>query len=182
MNKKNIELYNRIIRSLDSVLNEALLDQSFYDTVKVIALCCSSLGSDSNLDLMTFGNEISLLFRLPDDDASYYYVGPNWNKCEGNELWRTLKDVNKVIGNVNWKYEGIQKIKSYPQPGVVVHAYDMSNNMYHYAKINSTELPIQIINDLYKNRKLYIKRCKGFSTTGVEDFIGYLVDEGLLDE
>ena len=120
MNKKNIELYNRIIRSLDGILNETLdLDyQQPEQTVKVVAICCNSLGGD-NLDLMTFGNYISILFRLSEDNqlgklGGYYYVGPNWNACKGNELWRRLDNLNNVIGNVEWNYEGVYKLKSYP--------------------------------------------------------------------
>ena len=110
MNRKNIELYNRIIRSLDGILNEALSEDSKQnEMIKVVAICCNSLDGD-NLDLMTFGNDISILGKL----GGYYYVGPNWNACKGNELWRRLDNLNNVIGNVEWNYEGVYKLKSYP--------------------------------------------------------------------
>lgn len=187
MNRKNIELYNRIIRSLDGILNEALSEDSKQnEMIKVVAICCNSLGGD-NLDLMHFGNDISLLFRLSEDNqlgklGGYYYVGPNWNACKGNELWRRLDNLNNVIGNVEWNYEGVYKLKSYPQPGTVVTAFDMSNNMYHHIRINSAEIPLETIENLFYDKKLSVRRIKGYSTQGVKEFINYLVEHGLLDD
>ena len=68
MNRKNIELYNRIIHSLDRIINETLeLDyQQPEQTVKVVLLNSNTLGCDGNLDLMAFGNDISLVFKHPD--------------------------------------------------------------------------------------------------------------------
>lgn len=179
MNKKNIELYNRIIRSVDRVINETLdLDyQQPEQTIKVVLLNSNTLGTDSNLDLMTFGNEVSLVFNFF-ENYKYCYVGPNWNKCSGRELWHRLSDVNKVIGDIEWHYEGVERIKGYMHPGMVVN----TSKQYHYTHVYSAEIPLDTLNILFNDKRYYVKKCIGYSTESVKNFIRKLIDEGLIDK
>ena len=179
MNRKNIELYNRIIRSLDEILNETLeLDyQQPEQMVKVVLLNSNTLGCDDNLDLMTFGNDISLIFNLP-GKYTYCYAGPNWNKCNGNELWHRVSNVNKVIGEIDWHYEGVQRIKGYMHPGMVVN----TDKQYHYTHVYSGEVPLNTLNILFNDNRYFVKKCSGYSTESVKNFIRMLIDKGLIDE
>lgn len=58
----------------------------------------------------------------------------------------------------------------------------MSNNMYHHIRINSAEIPLETIENLFYDKKLSVRRIKGYSTQGVKEFINYLVEHGLLDD
>lgn len=181
MNRKNIELYNRIIHSLDRILNETLeLDyQQPEQTIKVVLLNSNTLGTDSNLDLMTFGNEVSLVFKHPDFKQSVYsYAGPNWNECHGKELWHRVSDVNKVIGEADWHYEGRYQIRKYMHAGTV----DSSNSQYHYTDVYSAEIPLNNIDILFNDKRYYVQKCLGYSTLSVKVFIESLKDEDLINE
>ena len=181
MNKKNIELYNRIIRSLDGILNEALdiENQQPENMVKVVLLNSNTLGVDNNLHLMNFGSDVSLVFRHPELKRGVYcYAGPNWNECHGKELWHRISDVNKVIGEIDWHYEGMQRIKGYMHPGMVA----ATNNQYHYTQVYSAEVPLDALDKLFRDKRYHVEKCFGYSTESVKDFINYLKDEELIDE
>ena len=94
------------MKNINKAVNNALLENNNGQFVKVVALESDSLSCDSNLDLMSWGNEVSMIFILPDTNVTYYLANPNSNVCDFSERWHTVRDIDKMFGSGKWKYQG----------------------------------------------------------------------------
>lgn len=176
MNTRNKNLYDRIIKRVNKAVNKALLESENNGTVKVVALQSDSLSTDSNLDLMSWGNEISIIFRLPDINNGYYFSNPNSNVCNFSERWYTIKDIDNALGDGNWEYIGTQKLRGYAHRGSI------GGTNVHNIEIYTGEYPVSLIKSLFIDKKIAVRAVKGYSTVNVKDFMEGLIAEGFLDE
>lgn len=176
MDTHNRCLYNRIMKNINKAVNEALLENTNDGTVKVVALKSDTLSTDSNLDLMNWGNDVSVIFILPGTKVAYYLMAPNSNVCDFSERWYTVRDINRALGNGKWEYQGIQELRDYAHRGAI------GGSNTHNIRIYTGEYPISVINRLFDSKKITVRGIKGYSTVSVENFIEGLVAEGFLDE
>ena len=57
-----------------------------------------------------------------------------------------------------------------------------TNKQYHYTHVYSGEVPLNTLNILFNDNRYFVKKCSGYSTESVKNFIKYLKNEGLIDE
>lgn len=182
MNMQNRNLYNRIINSINKAVNETLymddidMDMDNADKVKVVALRSNTLGIDSDLDLMGWGNKMSLIFRLPYKTNVYFFASPNANVSTFSKRWKTIRDIDNALGDGNWEYQGEKKLRGYAHRGTI------GETKLHDIEIYSGEYPLKTIQALFRNKSIAVRTIWGYSTSGVKSFIRMLIDEGLIDE
>ena len=91
------------MKHLTDIVNEAMLPDPAIeddDDVQVIALV-SKEHVDDNLSLMTGRNKVCLIWSPT--DCKGYMCANGGVKWDDGKHWSSLKDVDNVIGKVNWR-------------------------------------------------------------------------------
>jgi len=97
-------LKNKIMEALGGLTRPMVNN----DEVKVIALETNDY-IDSNLDLTTGRNRACLIWS-PEDDKGYMCANGGIRFNDGQE-WRSIKDIEKIIGKQKWKDLGKVSLK-----------------------------------------------------------------------
>ena len=181
--------YNKMVNGQlyeSSIYNEP---DSYMETeqaepmVKAIMLQSYSLGDDEELDLMSFQNEVSLIFRLPETGCVYLMADPIFEKASPQKMWKKSEDVNKFFFKKdinwanflvipNWKYLGSSKIEF---------SSDIVNNQNHRVLISHAELPKSFIDRLFRTKYIEVRKVENYANRHIKHLINKLVKEKYLD-
>lgn len=151
--------------------------------VKTIMLQSYSLGDDEELDLMSFQNEVSLIFRLPETGSVYLMADPIFEKANPKQMWKKSEDVNKFFfkKNINWanflvipnwKYLGSTKIDF---------SSDIGDDQNHRVLISHAELPKSFIDKLFRTKYIEIREVENYANRHIKHLINKLIKEKYLD-
>lgn len=123
--------------------------------IKIMALVSDGYLSD-NLDLTSGFNNACLLFAADSPRGGYITV----NGLPNNSF-RTLRDIEKVIGKQPWKDAGEDDF-DYAHRGATT-----SNDSN--VKLYTVTIDKKIIDDLYNSDKVFVKYHWGFSTSHLKN-------------
>jgi len=152
------------MKHLVNIVNEAMLSgpAAKDDNVLVLALV-SKEHVDDNLSLMTGRNHVCMIWT-PDDGKGYLRAtgGVVW---DDGKHWSTLKDLDKIIGKVDWKKVDDINV-SYAYRGQI------GDIRGHDIEVYSATVPVDDVMKVYKQngKSLWILKKTPATATLVQIF------------
>lgn len=162
-------LKNKIMESLRG-LTQPMVNNG---EVKVIALQTNDY-LDDNLDLTKGMNKACLIWS-PEDNDGYMCANGGVRFNDGHE-WRSIKDIEKIIGKQNWKDLGKESLK-YAYAGSVGESPKSQVNVYS-ATIKKSDL--DKIYQQYDKSLLFYRRH--YATSALAQIIKNWKSKGYLGE